>query len=369
MIRALRRTAWQGLWSLPLCGIALAAAGKGVPMSAKPSSTPPPLKVVNTQLFDSHNQPVLLRGVNTACLEWTSDGEGHILDTVRTAIRDWHVNVIRLPLAQDRWFGKASEQTDDGKAYRALVKQVVDLCAAQGCYIVLDLHWSDAGVWGQQIGQHAMPDQNSVLFWKDCARAYRNHPAVLFDLYNEPHDVSWDIWLNGGTVTEKDRQRGFTQTYEAVGMQALLDTVRGAGAKNVVIAGGLDWAYDMSGILAGKLLSDPKGNGVIYANHAYPFKGDTVEQWITKMETATKTLPVIVSEFGADARGRGGQTGEQWVRHVLQALQDHHWHWTAWDLHPAAGPRLISDWNYTPTPSFGVWVKQALLGTLPPSTP
>jgi hypothetical protein len=138
------------------------------------------------------------------------------------------------------------------------------------------------------------------------------------------------------------------------------------GAYHVVIAGGLDWAYDLSGFLQGKQLADPKGNGVLYANHAYPIKGDPVEKWLAKMEKATQTLPVIVSEFGAEGRGVQGQTGEQWVRQVLQILQAHEWSWTAWDLHPSAGPRLISDWSYTPTPAFGAWVKQALLGTLPP---
>ncbi len=326
--------------------------------------------MVGTQLLDSQNKPVHLRGVNVASLEWTSDGEGHILDTVQTAIRDWHVNIIRLPLAQDRWFGKASEQTDEGKAYRALVRQIVDTCAAQACYILLDLHWSDEGEWGKQIGQHKMPDQNSLTFWKDCARTYKNHPAVLFDLYNEPHDVTWDIWREGGKVTEKNRRTGDEKTYDAVGMQALLNAVRGTGARNVVVAGGLDWAYDFSGILAGKQLSDPKGHGVLYANHTYPFKGDTVEQWAAKMEAATKTLPVIVSEFGSQPSRNGfSDRSEQWVRYVLQVLQDHGWNWTAWDLHPAAGPCLISDWNYTPTPYFGMWVKQALLGTLPPYTP
>ena len=32
-------------------------------------------------------------------------------------------------------------------------------------------------------------------------------------------------------------------------MQEMLDAVRATGRKNVVIAGGLDWAYDFSGIL------------------------------------------------------------------------------------------------------------------------
>jgi hypothetical protein len=349
-------------WFLPL----LAAAGAAF---AKPPAKPLPLKVVNAQIVNSRNKEVRLRGVNAASMEWSSDGEGHILNTVNTAIRDWRVNTLRLPLAQDRWFGKAPEQKDDGKAYRALVRQIVKTCADQGVYVLLDLHWSDAGEWGKQIGQHKMPDENSVAFWKDLAHAYKNQPAVLFDLYNEPHDVSWDVWRNGGTVTESNRRTGETKTYEAVGIQKLLDTVRATGAKNVVVAGGLDWSYSFSGIWDGKQLSDPKGNGVIYANHAYPFKGESVDAWIARMEKATKQFPVIVSEFGSDAQTRGGLTGEQWVRRVLQALHDHDWNWTAWDLHPSASPCLISDWNYTPTPTFGAWVKKALADQLPPYAP
>ncbi len=345
----------------------------GGEMAAAPgdnqASMPLPLKVVKTQVLNSKGEVVRLRGVNAACLEWTSDGEGHILDSVKTAIRDWKVNHIRLPMAQDRWFGKGPEQKDQGEAYRALIKQVVDLCASQGCYIMLDLHWSDAGEWGKQIGQHMMPDANSATFWTEVATTYKNHPAVIFDLYNEPHDVSWDIWLHGGKVSERIRRTGQTKEYQAVGMQALLDTVRATGAENLVVAGGLNWSYDLSGILAGRQLRDPKGNGVIYANHTYPFKGDTVEQWIAKMETATKTLPVIVSEFGSETQGRPGVPGEQWVRLVLQALEGHQWAWTAWDLHPEAGPRLVSNWKYTPTRHFGRWVKEALLGTLPPYAP
>ncbi len=88
-------------------------------------------------------------------------------------------------------------------------------------------------------------------------------------------------------------------------MQAMLDAVRSTGAKNVVIVGGLNWSYDLSGFLTGYQLDDRGGNGIIYANHAYPFKGDTVERWIAKMEAATKKLPVIVSEFGGrNAEGR-----------------------------------------------------------------
>jgi hypothetical protein len=342
----------------------LLAAGTGEAQETR-SSTPLPLKVVGTHLENSRGDRVRLRGVNAASLEWTSTGE-HILQTVDVAIRDWHANHIRLPLAQDRWFGKAPEQKDDGAAYRALVKRVVDRCASLGAYIILDLHWSDLGEWGKDIGQHPLPDRNSLAFWKEVAAAYKDHPAVLLDLYNEPYRVSWDSWRDGGKVVD-NQPRGGKREFQAVGMQAMLDAVRNTGAKNVVIVGGLDWSYDMSGFLKGYRLDDRDGNGILYANHAYPFKGDTVEQWVAKMEKATKTLPVIVSEFG----GRNAKD-EPWVRKVLQALEDRKWDWTAWDMHPAASPCLIADWKYTPTSFFGRWVKLALEDKLPrydPSSP
>jgi endoglucanase len=371
-------------WNMAIVSVMSLMAAVVPPVSVQggtaPSSVlPRPLKVVGTQILNDRGESVTLRGVNCASMEWTSDGQGHILQSVKVAIEDWHVNHIRLPLAQDRWFGKAPEQKDEGKAYRALVKEVVDLCASKGCYIILDLHWSDVGEWGQNIGQHSMPDENSLAFWKDIAPVYANHPAVLYDLYNEPHDVSWDIWLNGGTVTDRPNRRGAApKTFQAVGMQKLLDAVRAAGAKNVIIAGGLNWAYDFDGILDGRQLKDPDGNGVIYANHAYNNKGHPVEVWIARMEKATAELPVIVSEFGGSGgpnrrMGRfsrpANPSGDDWLLHVMQAIQDHNWSWTAWDFHPQAGPTLISDWNYTPTPDFGVFVKQMLAGTLPRYTP
>ncbi len=353
--------------SILIAAILISSTGCQSPTGAE---SPLPLKVAGTQILDGKNQPVRLHGVNAASMEFTSDGEGHILKTVNVAIQDWHVNIIRLPLSQDRWFGKAPEQNDGGKAYRALVKQIVTQCSTQHCYIILDLHWSDCNEWGKNIGQHSMPDLNSVAFWKSFAPIYANNPAVLFDLYNEPHDVSWDVWLHGGWITDKPNRRDqVAKKYQCVGMQEMLDTVRATGAKNVVIAGGLDWAYDFSGILAGRQLSDPNGNGVIYASHCYDNKHESVYAWIAKMEIATARLPVIVSEFGGNSGPSKVVPDDNWLLHVLQAIQEHQWSYTAWDLHPRAGPRLISDWNYTPSPRFGVFVMEAMNGTLPAYTP
>jgi hypothetical protein len=316
-------------------------------------------------------------------MEFTSDGEGHILQTVETAIDDWHANIIRLPLSQDRWFGKGPEQTDGGKSYRALVNRIVNLVQQKKVYIILDLHWSDENVWGQNIGQHELPDLNSLVFWKSFAYVYKNNSSVLFDLYNEPHDTTWDQWKNGAMLTETNRRTGQSTTYQAVGMQAVLNTIRSTGAKNVCVCGGLNWAYDMTGYLQGYTLSDPTGNGVIYSNHFYTVKGDTIDQWLAEMAAVDKVIPIIVSEFGSttfrrppNARPFTPRPGfvprprvdsYAWNAAVLQACTQNGWSWCAWDMHPSAGPTLISDWNYTPTPEFGALVRATLRGEpLPP---
>lgn len=343
---------------LPLFLIAATPNSPAAPLS--------PLRAQGNRIVDAQGKPVWLRGVNVACLEWSSDGEGHVLKTIEVGAKDWKSNIIRIPLSQDRWFGKAPEQKDKGVAYRALVKQCVEACARNGAYAMLDLHWNNAGEWGYNIGQHVMPDVHSLEFWKNCAKVFANNPAVIFDLYNEPHDTTWEIWLKGGEISETRgvgaRQGRFSPVkYRTPGMQGLLDAVRSTGAKNLVVVGGLDWSYDLSGVLNGHVPQDSKGNGILYACHAYPFKGDSIEQWEAKMAKYTKTLPVVVSEFGAQGRGaNANQTGAEWVARVLDIIRKGRYHYTAWDLHPAAGPTLISDWNYTPTKGFGDLVKAQL---------
>ena len=312
-----------------------------------------PLFARGNQIVNSNGNPVLLRGVDCASMEWTSDGQGHILKTVEVAIHDWHANIIRLPLCQDRWFGKAPEQHGNDKPYRALIHKIVNECIQGNCYIVLDMHWNDEDQWGKNIGQHKMPDMHTAQFWRSFSPVYKNIPNVIFDLYNEPHNVSWNVWRNGGMVTEKNYRNGKVLSYKTPGMQKLLNIVRGSGAKNLILAGGLDWAYDMTGILNGYALKDTHGHGVAYANHDYNNKNQPVSEWVQEMEAATAKVPVIVSEFG----GQG-----KWLKDTMAAMKAHHWNWIAWDLHPQAGPDLISDWNYTPTSDFGTAVKKALAG-------
>jgi len=341
-------------------GVSFALAS---PVVAKPIRLSP-LHVSGTSIVDVKNHKVVLTGVNIPGIEWSSTGDNNV-DSTKVAVDTWHAKIIRVPLSEDRWFGKGPGQTDDGKAYRALVHTVVKEAADAGVYTILDLHWSTPGQWGVDIGQHKMPDQNSLEFWKSLASTYANAPSVIFDLYNEPHDIDWDVWQHGGEITDHRDKNESDHTYVAPGMQSLLDTVRSTGAKNMVIAGGPGWASDLSGLASGHALKDPRGNGVVYANHFYPFGGETVDQWEARLADVAKNYPIFIGEFGSDPPGGHGETGPEWVQHVLRVVHKHNWSWTAWCFHPSASPCLLKDWTYAPTDHFGVYVKSALAGQFP----
>lgn len=322
---------------------------------------PKMLKVVGNRVHDTDGNDVWLQGVNAGGLETLPQDKQQIKSTV-VAIDDWKANCVRVPIKDEFWYGKSHYQNDGGKEYRETIDRIVNLAANRGAYVVIDLH------------KYRAPKQEYVDFWKDCAAVYKNHPAVLFDLMNEPHGINWEVWRNGGFVGTKsgtdesaflnDEEKKKNQGFESVGMQALVDAVRSTGAKNIVIAGGLAWCNDLTGIAEGYALDDPTGNGVMYSWHTYHWHTD----WEKRVLPAAAKYPIFLGEVGADIKkmdfipAEAQEDPYTWVPDMLGFIQKHHIHWTGWCFHPKASPIMIEDWKYTPTPFWGQFAKDALSG-------
>lgn len=334
-----------------------ADSGKKIGCGAPSHVAPNGYYTSGSTVCTAAGQPHLFHGVDRPSLEFLSAGD-HLSQADFVAMASWNANVVRIALNQDFWLQNA---TLHDPSYQATVDQALAWAEAAGLDVILDLHWSDQGNLGvttsgkkqnssTDSNQQPMADANSITFWTEVATKYKGDGRVLFEMYNEPEDIAWSVWLAGGAAS----------SFNAAGMQQMLDAIRGAGADNVVIAGGLHWAYDLSHVASQPL----SGYNVMYATHPYD-KGDNAPStWEASFGyLATKDIaPVIATEFGDFSSSCSGA----WDTQLIAFADAHEMSWTAWAWYPTGSPgcnfpSLIVDWNATPTVQ-GAVVKSALLG-------
>ena len=273
----------------------------------------------------------LFHGVARPSLEWSPAGE-RVSPGDADMMKTWNVNVVRFSLNQGYWLQSSSNYV---ATYKTAIATFVNVYEARGFDVILDLHWNSLPPPGKTNGQQNGPDAGSVTFWNEVAAAFKNDGHVLFELYNEPHDLSDDAWYSG--------------------MSGLYSAVRTAGADNVVIIGGLDWAYDLTVMNRRPI----QGYNIMLASHPYQDKQDMAG----KVDALAARYPIIFTEFG----DRSGSCNTATVTNVINHANQMGYSWTAWAWYPQTGaaactfPSLLNDWNGTPT-AQGTVARTALLG-------
>jgi hypothetical protein len=263
-------------------------------------------------------------------------------------IRNWGSNIVRIPLNPAYWV-KTAAHYDPG--YPVQVDSAIFRAHSQGLDVVIDMHFSDRGDPANKAYRlERMADANhGIQFWKEVAARYKNDGRVLFELYNEPHDISWDTWLNGGPSGD-----GF----QTAGYQQLYDAVRSTGAHNLVIVNGLNWGYDMR--QAGTHMLN--GYNVIYGTHVYDWPEKQPARWDQDFGYLAAKVPVMIGEFGTT------NCGTAYYKWVMDYADQHNISWLSWAWYapPANRPdlicsfaALITDWGGTPSP-MGAVVKARL---------
>lgn len=322
------------------------AAPAGCSVDTTPPTAPDGYYVHKNTICAQTGEAHVFRGLARPSLEWSPAGD-HLSERDFRLMASWGANVVRVPLNQAYWL---EDSPQFAAGYADLVDDAVSWAKAAGMDVILDLHWSDAGTVGGCTSpsgcQQQMADERSITFWSELATRYRGDGRVLFELYNEPHDVSWQVWKSGGMTSA-----GF----RAAGMQQLYDAVRAAGADNLVIIGGLDWAYDLSGVPSNRI----DGYNIVYATHPYNTPHRQPAAWDKSWGFLAVTDPVMVTEFGSL---NDPSCATDYTAAVIEYADAHAAGWAAWAWFPGGCtfPALIDDWTGTPS-VIGAKVKAALL--------
>ena len=262
---------------------------------------------------------ILLRGVNRSGLEYAwpdedgfASGAGISRAEIEWIASEWKANIVRLPFSQDRVLGGFGGRS--AEEYLRDIDRVVGWAARYGMYTLLDLQWI-----GGELAP--LPDDRSAAMWSALAERYREQPAVLYDIFNEPHDVTMEEWKPWA--------------------RRLIDAIRGPHPAALVFVSGVNWGYDLRGFP----LDRPN---LVYSTHIYRNKGS---DWEGAFGALARAWPVFAGECG------GEDADLSWGRRLFRYLDELEMGFTAWSW--ADRPHLVS--RYAPT-RFGQLVKDRLAG-------
>jgi len=324
--------------------VGLAVLALGLPRGASPVSTvriavrpaleAPHLHVAGNQIVANDGTPVALHGVSRsgaeyACVNGFLPGDhdppalfdGPMDDASVRAMSTWHITAVRVPLNEECWLGiNGLPSAVSGATYRAAIAGYVARLLTAGITPILALHQAAPGRL-PAVQQQPMPDaDHSPSFWASVARAFGTDTRVIFDLYDEPFpnsqadsDAAWRCWHDGGLgttaagtgpcrgVTYRDaRNRDTGIPYRAARMQALVDAVRGTGARNVLALDGVAYA-DSLARWARYAPRDPLHN-LVAGWHPYSFNACAGHPscWDTTVAPLAAQVPVLLTEMGED---------------------------------------------------------------------
>lgn len=238
--------------------------------------------------------PVVLNGVSFSWHNfWPSkiaEKSFLVANSVNQLATDWNCKVIRVAIGAESLWGQPSAP---GELYGYIKEpeytlerlyEVVDACVDNGIYVIVDWH------------SHRLLLDEATDFFTKVATRYADCPNVIYELYNEPVEDSWE-------------------DLKAYG-ESLCATIDGiSNVHPVILMGCPHWDQDINLPAADPITTY---DNLMYTMHFY---AATHKQYLIDRTAAAMAdgLPVFISECaGCEASGDGGIDIESWEN------------WTSW---------------------------------------
>lgn len=248
------------------------------------------LQVKGAQLCDHKGQPVVLRGVslgwhnlwprfyNKQAVKWLAD--------------DWHATVVRAAMGVKI----DNNYLENPQFAISCITPVIKSAIKNGLYVIIDWH------------AHDMYTEEAKDFFGQIARKYGKYPNIIYELYNEPIDDSWES----------------LKTYA----RTVIAEIRKYDPDNIILMGCPHWDQDIDLVAASPLEGV---SNVMYTLHFYA--ATHKDGLCSKLETAVKGgLPVFVSECaGMEASGDGPLDREEY-RKWLETMERNKVSWVNWSI-------------------------------------
>jgi hypothetical protein len=178
------------------------------------------------------------------------------------------------------------------------IKTVIDACIDLGIYVIIDWHDDNA--------QNHQPQ--SIDFFKKIAALYGNHPNVIYEIYNEPQQVSW---------------ANVIKPYA----KAVIDSIRSIDPNNIIVVGTPTWSQDVDTASMNPL----EYENIAYTLHFYAatHKQELRNKAVTAMNNG---IALFVTEWGTcEATGTGFLDSAE-VEKWMNFMESNKLSWCNWSV-------------------------------------
>ena len=254
-----------------------------------------PLRVEGNRVVDSQGQAIQLRGMS---LFWSQWSDFYVAKNVDVLADEWKGTLVRAALGVENDGGYLQTQQANADKVRAVVERAIE----RGIYVIID--WHD-----HHAQDHAA---QAKAFFEGMAKAYGQKPNVIFEIYNEPVDVSWSV----------------VKAYA----EPMIAAIRAAGSKNLIVVGTPNWSQDVDIAASSRITSD---QNVAYTLHFY---ADTHKQSLRdKAKLALdRGIALFVTEWGTCSADGNGSVNQAETEAWLSFLQTQSISWANWALNNKA---------------------------------
>ena len=315
------------------------------------------IKVSGNLIVNSKGQPVKIAGVNKsgtefACIQGNGFYDGTDLLGITKIIVSWKANAVRVPLNEQCWLNINVNPQYGGANYIKAIDDFVKILLSNNLVVILDLHWTSS--IGKADHQEPMPNKkNSITFWQQVAKKYGSNSQIIFDLFNEPFPDNNQDTTIAWTCIKTGTCPGIN--YEVAGMQSLVDAVRNAGAKNIIMVSGPQYSNSLTRWLE-FVPKDPLNN-LVASWHSYNFNlCNNQACWDKYIAPVLAKYPIIVGEIGEN------DCASNYITPLMVWLDKKGSHYLAWTFNSwdcSSGPALVNA-QYQPT-NYGIGYKNHLM--------
>lgn len=223
------------------------------------------LSIKDSKLVNENGEKVVLRGMSLFWSQWGYQYYNE--ETIKWLRDDWKCTVIRASMGIESGGYLENPELEYFK-----IKNVIESCINLGIYVIIDWHDHNA---------ESHTDQ-AVKFFKEISNEYGNYNNIIYEIYNEPLNVSWT-----------DIIKPYAET--------VIGAIRENDSNNIIIVGTPNWSQDIESVINNRI----EDERVMYSIHFYT---STHKKWLRdKSDLAINAgIPIFVSEWGlSEASGSG----------------------------------------------------------------